>query len=833
MSRIAIILIFASFLLADFKELPSKEQVKADFEQGNFENYMFDTFSKLESEKLLERGILTNQDDLVSNVSKAQFKDAVEGKTSIFRLLACPKVGEKFTASIYNFDAENGILRCAVAPVGDLYRPIGYFEVIYPGAKQFFSKDRDAALSAIASEINIADQRYTELHAEKKSIYSKVSNYSGNNFLNIPDLFLSTVLTDTDIIDLPASLSTNKLQLKSGYNSQIIQDDGSKVDFSKDYISARATTMSVIYSRLSDLSIMYLIFLVIFFGAWGIFTTFGRFAADKLEKQQNHDKKIPYLSGIIFGLIFFFPISDQVDGLTAGDQEQYSVYHTNFQHLERKGYYLFMNWSNDAAKIIIDAELDNIISRSGITSKENLINAQMGYVQAKNVADFSKNFLTECRGIYEEYNVAALSPISNKKFMPVERLAYASAWLKGGISFYNPIDQGGFVTAYPQGTQAMDGSYYPSALISACGKAEDATAAYTNKMANYKSELDSVAFQDTGKADQKLGMIKQLIKFQYELQRDYGPLAVLGLPITVMQTEARGILVKKDTQINDKLEKSITADSWGGVTHTITSTIPYLFIPGMFTVYESAYNAQKDIFKSGAGKIGGWLTGMLSGGMLGWVGNVAGTAVGEVFGSLTAVATSMWLVTNIASTLLALAPVVAIVLLGVVRFSIIVIKIFAFHFISVFIMPIMFARENWKGISAFFMKIFATMVELPIFVLSIWLAMTANHLIQAFGEPLSKRIILGMLEASAEQYSTLSLTENNLGLSQWLAKLKIYFYNGFMEIGIAVFATVVIYKIITSIHASLFDMLEVRAEQRLDNAVEDMQRQSANWGTKI
>lgn len=30
---------------------------------------------------------------------------------------------------------------------------------------------------------------------------------------------------------------------------------------------------------------------------------------------------------------------------------------------------------------------------------------------------------------------------------------------------------------------------------------------------------------------------------------------------------------------------------------------------------------------------------------------------------------------------------------------------------------------------------------------------------------------------------------------------------GFMEIGIAVFATVVIYKIITSIHASLFDML--------------------------
>lgn len=74
-----------------------------------------------------------------------------------------------------------------------------------------------------------------------------------------------------------------------------------------------------------------------------------------------------------------------------------------------------------------------------------------------------------------------------------------------------------------------------------------------------------------------------------------------------------------------------------------------------------------------------------------------------------------------------------------------------------------------KGISAFFIKIFATMVKLPIFVLSIWLAMTANHLIQAFGEPLSKRIILGMLEASAEQYSTLSLTENNLGLSQWLA----------------------------------------------------------------
>jgi len=54
-----------------------------------------------------------------------------------------------------------------------------------------------------------------------------------------------------------------------------------------------------------------------------------------------------------------------------------------------------------------------------------------------------------------------------------------------------------------------------------------------------------------------------------------------------------------------------------------------------------------------------------------------------------------------------------------------------------------------------------------------------------------------------------------------------------MNIGITVFSLVIIYKIIISIHTSLFEVLEINGSRALDNSLESMKNEAGSWGTKI
>ena len=63
--------------------------------------------------------------------------------------------------------------------------------------------------------------------------------------------------------------------------------------------------------------------------------------------------------------------------------------------------------------------------------------------------------------------------------------------------------------------------------------------------------------------------------------------------------------------------------------------------------------------------------------------------------------------------------------------------------------------------------------------------------------------------------------------------LKIYLFDGFLEIIIAVFSTVIIYKIIITLHETVSDILEVQGTNRFDSAIESMKSDATGWGQKI
>ncbi len=73
---------------------------------------------------------------------------------------------------------------------------------------------------------------------------------------------------------------------------------------------------------------------------------------------------------------------------------------------------------------------------------------------------------------------------------------------------------------------------------------------------------------------------------------------------------------------------------------------------------------------------------------------MSGATVGTVAGG----ALGLWFAQNIADNLLQLTPILGLIVIGLLRYVMILIKIFVFHFISLFLMPLMFVQQKLRSI---------------------------------------------------------------------------------------------------------------------------------------
>ncbi len=298
------------------------------------------------------------------------------------------------------------------------------------------------------------------------------------------------------------------------------------------------------------------------------------------------------------------------------------------------------------------------------------------------------------------------------------------------------------------------------------------------------------------------------------------------MPVLKLQTEYLGGLYKTQrSEVLDKLNKQIAKTGDGGsgddeFLHSLFSSIPYLFIPGVGTIFNVI---QENGGKIGA-TVGGGIGATAGGGFFSLLSGAVGTILGGAVGTIGSSAIGLWFAQSVGENLLQLTPILGLIVIGLLRYIVILIKIFVFHFISLFLMPLMFVQNNLEAFFKFTMKIFMTMVEIPLFVLSIWLALSANSLLHTIGDIFGKKMIINMLENSN------NLTKNDFFSNE---NLKIYMFDGFLEIVIAVFSIVIIYKIIVTLHETVADVLEVQGTNRLDSAVESMKNDATGWGQKI
>jgi hypothetical protein len=821
-----LLLLGASAAFGRYFDQYTAASVGKDFQAGNTQKYMTDTMPPMSLTTLQSNGIFTKGEKLTRDYSGTDF--TIHG---IVSQNPC-SVDGNYTGTIYDISPTSGAVECMVAKKGLLYAPLGLFTVYYPSMKKHFSLDVAKAEINEKGIIAAAGRQFAPLAQARKDIKKQIIGNGNSTLLNIPQVLLASILTDQNVIDATATQETGKLQLQQGYTLAYKSTSGETVN-NADYIVSDAGNIFNVYARLSTLSMQYFYGLLVLFGLIGLGRTLGAPLASKIEGRESGghgEKHIRFGGGLLVGIFLFFPLN--FNSSTANGQ--YKIMNSKYQSFERYGYYMFDDWADKSALAIIDSELDGIVNKAGIATKQRIIDDYARLQRDKKLEKFWNDYYTNCN---QWYDVPAMTnaegknlyaPTQDTPFPPSENYAYA-AMLNAYAAEYYMANPQGLVenSAIKVGTtlSAATGemSDFPIVAVSSCNRAYYKEQHYTQLKSDYQTSLSTLTASTAADNSDKINAIKALFKFQYGLYRDYGFLSVLGLPVTKMQTDSIGALYKNNAdKVDQAMENQIS--SGGHIEHALMANIPYLFIPGVSGIYEQSQKIiQGGITYGaiGASKLLSFIPG--AGSALGFGVDMLGKMLAKPLSFLGATYISI----QSAKTFIDILPIIGIFMVGLTRFIIIIVKVFAFHFASLFLLPVMFARENIKAAMDFSMKILATMMELPLFVLSVWLAITAVSMMKSVGTVFSDRIIIGMLHINQTQHV------GGSSLAEFGDKMKIYMYDGLLHITIAIFSAVIAYKIIITLHSMVLELIEVKASQQLDNTIESMKNDVGGHGVKI
>lgn len=793
MLKSIIILVLALYgVLHAEPQAMTPEQIRKDFEAQNQDKYRNDNFEIVQPSKLIKNQIV-----------KPEFTTTVEFTTAV----DCQSfMAAMYTATLYNIDAVSGTVTCMYAKksseLSSLYEPEGIFAVFYPKIKENFKLNTELAKQQNASIIAKKDQMTKSLIDTKNEISSSITQTQGE-YLNITQLITAGVLADSNVINAVAT-DTGKLQLQGQYTSDTGVSDNGYI------IQGEVVNIFKTYASLSSSVLEYVLLILIFVGLY----TAGRMGIAKFNK---HDRSVSLKSFGAIAFIGFFAFAPINTGSHnppgyGSQEEEFKTVESNFQSLSRMGYYLFSELADDIVKKITSNTFDTLLSKSGIGTSQQIIAASAGMTQTKQLIEYHTKLKTVCTNTYNGEYLDKAFGNPNTLYPYSERWAYA-------ISVYQPSAGKNYYNKAPEGLvlgNVADGNY-PQVSFSFCNRNDALLYKYTKQNKDFTASYNA-AIETDPQADTKISILKTLVKFQYELQRSWGYLSILGLPVTMLQTEAAGRLYQKDDVTKKLQERISSSDETGGLLSALVSSIPYMLVPGASTIYGSTVGTLRDLGNGARDSA---------------IGKIFGIFGGNLIASIAINSSAFALSLTLTKILLSLLPITGIVIIGLLRFITIIIKIFVFHFGAIVLFPIIFTQNNGEYIAKFMVKVLLLMVEIPVFVLSIWLSITANSLFHSIGDIFSKEIILGMLANSeagrVKEWTLAGLIDMS---DEFFEGLKIFLLNGFFEVVIAFFSIIIIYKIIISLHSALFEGMELKGTEVLDNAVASL-RNEANFGTKI
>ncbi len=817
----ATVFLLQTSLFANYQSIYIPDKLKQDISEGKVAKYQRETIPTINLAELKQKGVVGQNETLTKSIT------GTPTFAAILNADVCKVENpQAYTSTIYEMDLPSGVITCMYGAKGDLYNPMGLFKVFVPEVKAYYSVDTAAAKTEKAAEIAAAEAQFAPLIQAKQTIMNQQQQQPGSKFLTIPELLYAAILSDEEIVDMEAARTTGKFQLRPGYTSKFTES-GEIVDNSE-YLLTDSVSISKVYAGLADVSMNFLLIISTGFGAYGAIRFFGQKAVNKLEDKKTNEPSSPYMMGLFAGLILFVPQSVETD-----PSGEYSILHNRYQGFEKFGYYTFNDWAKEAAKVIIDVELDSVIAKTGLGTKEQIVDSTAQKTQSQKLRNFYNDNYNSCvntvyKNDYLSYDDGkSVFGESDKSMFPsTEHWAYVAFSAKSLAEGYYDLGAQGCLRDGAAGV-----GEYPKIAFSACGKADRLSNFYAERTTQLEQTYNSLATANSSVTPKIAGMEK-VMEFQYKLYRDWGFLSILALPVSKMQADKiAGTNRSASSELLQKMNQNIKGDDQ--VIYSILSSIPYMYVPGASTVFDVVNQNSIAVGAASGAAIGAqasdnkWMSAFYSA-----VGAVDGAAIGALGGGgLIALG---WAYMSSKVTLMLL-PILGLIVIGTARFGIIIIKSLSYHFLSLFILPIIFLQKNLEAMGKFTAKVLATMLELPIFVLAVWLAGVAHSLIQTIGTVLSKTILSEMVsnEIVLDPLGFGGMTVAGESAQAWTSKMIIFIFDGLFEVAIGIFSIIIIYKIIITLHSELFQTIDLSTSSAIDNSVESMRTESSSWGTRI
>ncbi len=853
-----------------------RELIVKDFVDRNVTKYKVDNFPYFSIEKIKNEGFL--HDEYLTRSIPSYVEDTEIIWKQIYR---CPPGSGDlsgdgdFTTTLYKLNPYTNTMTCLVAKKGVLEKPIALFQwklsdfPSYDGSyDEFLTPRRLKMVKDNQGLIEASESDFEDLQAAKV-VASNLSEQEGAN-TGIPHLIAASILGDGNLIDIQNTIDHRTLILKDGFKMKganflrakevsevaatdatftgaynlTVDDAGGYLSWivnlatvpiaslygtlnieldpshkikvkklsnemikdnikSSNIINERMITMLEWYPKWNTLNQDFFLMIVSLIGLIAVaFYTVSRVAQHADEHKQDHNSyAIIWMGTLVGAAVLFLPTTKEdinVDG------KALALTQSNFNKLEVASYYTTIDFANLIAKSIIDSEFNSMLRRTGAINTESLINTLVNQDVLEKEKDIYSSFLTQCNSIFDFNLIKSYSDNKNSYYPVSEQWIYAAYTAKGRIPrYYMSKDEGGLLNFDNQNS-------YPDTSSSFCRKADERFLYIKNQMELNQALITKAS---AGADPKKIENLTRLVHMQYGLFEDWNFMSILALPVIVNKSEFMGTLFE-ETQ-KDTATKLLDDERGEDLAKNIAYNTSLFMIPGVSNFY--------NLLKDHAGKIVASL-GATGGSAAGVPGSVVGGIIGSIAGFVASSSFSYFTTVYFVRNLIELLPSVGISLLGLLIILKIIIKIFTYHLIAPFVLVMAFTKRSGQIIVNYMSRVITIALEIPIFVISVFAAMAASDILLAIGQPLISTIFKISSEITHDQGDEWTILTHGLD----------YVFLGLANLALQLFSFAIVYKILKTYHAQIFEAVEAKTATAFDDVVEKMSSSvQSGWGQRI
>lgn len=765
-------------------------------------------------------------------------------------------------------DLKTGEIKCDILKIEsggeqreNSFIPVASTTFVNKACVQKFDKsnnnDTDPKMSALKKKYDdFQNSLKNQNNAYQGTDYKKNGNSS---FLDFADWMDALVTVDPDKIDIPSTITTGEIKVKSGYtivqnnlilanykgslqelysvlggnsNSQSLSKANDAIKFSeknKQLSNSKYVMYLDFFVKSNALiqDIAFSIFLI--FLGWNIIGSwaFELFTQRVVGKQENEN----HVGRAIFGLIVVFMFFTSTSSYSVNNSNQIvSSEETRIQGIIR----LIYEWTNETAdsfaKIAIQSYLNNLGLSSNLYTSEAIDSMNTEKQTLTKEKPLNAQIISKCENTYDTSKLANMVAAHRQgkaytngvDYRKNEKKYTDSSGALGTGLFGNKEYDAYDLNPYPTESEAKemfktsnayfeaknggvvkDGTYNNTSLnmndtvsLEACSQARTNQIASMKREAELNKKFDAMNDSDTIAKKEK--SIELVSKIMWKAYGEYGYYAVAFLPATTIMVDNIGILGDKNSR-EDALEE-INDES---MMQSLSTALPMLALFGgqVPHIYNNLLSSAGDIFAK-VFKIQNGAAKFVLDSIIGGKNDDGSVKQPGLF--------SYWLAYLTIDNILKSMVFIVLITGAIVAFIMLALQKLWTFYASLFLVIHAFATKQTDTIPAAIGKVIAVACKTVLLVISIFLAIYSINLLEVFQSLLIGDFYNQMREMVSDGTEFGNLW-NSFALNIQLLMFYGVSYVTFLVLKI-VLATVIIFKL----PSYFYDLLEIRVQDMGD-----------------